>query len=194
VRIRDRQVVAGPGRTRASSIWRHRERQLSSKAIESGTGAVLRSGTAVTPLPRRLFHEVSHGLPSGLKLRLAIGHLVPERHIPGCRVIPSSASAVPRTRASRRCSQTSRATRGPCTLVAASFIDRAQSLPGVHDRNRGSSAFRMAAGPRCPFPLTYFERRTLPIGCARSATAASTRAAPGPSAARSGPAWRAATG
>lgn len=36
---------------------------------------------------RRLFHEVRHRLPSCPKLRLTLSHVVPERHVPGSRVV-----------------------------------------------------------------------------------------------------------
>jgi len=39
---------------------------------------------------RRLFHEVSHGLPSCSKLRLILGDVVPEGYVPGSSVIHHS--------------------------------------------------------------------------------------------------------
>ena len=77
-----------PGRTRTSSIWRaNANGRFQARRSKAGGGAVDEPGQPRHSPPRRLFHEVSHGLPSCPKLRLALGHVVPERHIPGCRVI-----------------------------------------------------------------------------------------------------------
>jgi hypothetical protein len=80
--------MTGSGRTRAhANVGEPAQLQVSSRAIGSGRAAVDELGHPRHTLPRRLLHEVSHGLPSCPQLRLALGHVVPERHVPRSRVI-----------------------------------------------------------------------------------------------------------
>jgi len=57
------------------------------KAIGSERAGSRRTWISASLPPGRFFHKVIHGLPPRAKLRLALGHVVPERHVPDGRVI-----------------------------------------------------------------------------------------------------------
>jgi len=84
---REHPLLAEPGRTRTSATpWFNangRSRQGDRKP-ERREG---RTWTSTSFPLRRPFNEVGHGLPSCPKLRLALGHVVPERYVSSSRVI-----------------------------------------------------------------------------------------------------------
>jgi hypothetical protein len=101
-------------------------------------------GESTSLLPSRLFYEVSHCLPPCPKLRLALGHVVPECHVLRQLRDSSSASTEPRTRAPRRCSRNVARSPWPCTFVPASSLIQLSVFLASTIGKRGSSAFRPA--------------------------------------------------
>ena len=98
-----------------------------------------------TSLPsRRLFYEVSHCLPPCPKLRLALGHVVPERHVPGSRVIhhPLQQSRGHELLGDAR---KRRAQAMALDLRSRLLVDPAQRLAGVDDREQGFIRFSTSA-------------------------------------------------
>jgi len=83
-----------------------------------------------------LFNEVSDGLPTRPKLRLALGHIVPERHVSNRGVVQHALQQCRRHQflgdARERRPQAM-----PLDLSASSLVDPGQRLSGVDDREEG---------------------------------------------------------